>query len=38
VSADELNAAADDMSRQILENIISRQSVDDSGKLHLVIS
>lgn len=33
----EISETADDVSRQILENIISHQYVDDSGLLHLVI-
>ena len=37
VSLDEIDAAADDVSRQILENVISRQYRDESGALHLVI-
>ena len=37
VSGNELAAAIDDVSRQILESVTSRQYVDDSGALHLVI-
>ncbi|MBO7702408.1 MAG: amino acid ABC transporter ATP-binding protein [Eggerthellaceae bacterium] len=38
VSVDEINSAADDVSRQILENVISRQYLDSSGALHVVIA
>ena len=37
VTEDEMNAAVDDMSKQILENIVSRQYVDETGASHLVI-
>jgi polar amino acid transport system ATP-binding protein len=37
ISTDEISSTADDISRQVLENTISRQYLDDSGALHLVI-
>ena len=37
IGDDEINAAADDVSRQILDNIVLRQYADESGALHLVI-
>ena len=37
IGIDEIAAAADDESRQILENTISHQYVDGSGMIHLVI-
>jgi polar amino acid transport system ATP-binding protein len=37
INANEITSAADDVSRQILENTISREYVDDSGAVHLVI-
>ena len=38
ISEKEVYAAADDVTRRILENTISRQYVDDSGAFHLIIS
>lgn len=37
VGDDEVMAAIDDVTMQILQNMISRQYVDDSGMLHLII-
>ena len=37
ISAEEISAAADDVSKQILENTIKREYVDSSGALHLII-
>lgn len=38
ITDEELNAVADDMAKQILENTISRYYVDDSGAPHYVIA
>jgi len=38
VNADEVTEADDDVSKQVLESTISRQYVDESGMLHLIIS
>ena len=38
VNVDEINSAADDVTKQILENVISRQYLDSSGALHVVIA
>ena len=38
VNADEINSVTDDVSRQILDNVISRQYLGSSGALHLVIA
>ena len=38
INVAEIPAAADDVSRQILENVIKREYADESGAIHLVIA
>ena len=37
ITEDEVPLVADDLSRQILENLLVRQYVDNSGLIHLII-
>ena len=37
INADEISEATDDVTMQILENVIKKQTLEDSRKLHLVI-